>query len=247
MVLRSLGVDYCAGSHTPVHTHPWPQLLYTQQGSIRAEIGGVLRLVSPRRAFWIPAGTAHRLEMLNEVQLRTLYFQPDHLPAELESRVMRVTGLFHEAILRVCELGWLDARRQNHRVLLDVILAELAQASTDGVELVLPQDPRALRLASHLLHAADADLESALLIAGLGRRTAERLFVRETGISPARWLRWVRLTRGQAELMKTGSVDEAARIAGYDSRSAFVSAFTQTFGYSPAELGKSADVLTHGE
>jgi len=207
----------------------------------------VLRFVSPRRAFWIPAGIAHRLEMLNAVQLQTLYFHPDHLPASLESRVMQVTGLLHEAMLRVCELGWLDAREQPHRILLDLILAELAQASRESVELVLPQDPRALRLANHLLHASDADLESELLASGLSRRTAERLFVRETGVSPARWLRWVRLTRGQAALVNASSVDDAARIAGYDSRSAFVSAFIQTFGYSPAELGKSADVLTHGE
>ncbi len=68
---------------------------------------------------------------------------------------------------------------------------------------------------------------------GAGRRTLERLFSRETGLSFGLWRQKARMLDSLRLLAEGKSVTEAALEEGYASVSAFIAAFRQTFGCTP--------------
>ena len=242
MAVRSLSLDHERGIEWPPHTHPWPQLVYASQGTVRAAVSNGVWLVPPRRALWIPAGCRHQLTMLGPVHLRTLYCRDPLLTAASGVRVLDVDGLLHELVLRICTLGWLDERLPHQRLLARLLAAELAQAPGHAVFLTLPADRRALALARVMLDPGSdlQDLDAAIDASGMSRRTAERLFTKETGVSPARWYRLARLARGLAHLSAGGRIADAAAIAGYQSLSAFGDVFLKIFGVSPGTRRRPA-------
>ena len=149
MSVRSLCVDYPRGSHVPSHAHSWPQLLYAGQGTLRAQSGQNLWVVPPRRALWIRALARHELTMLSQVHLRTLYFRKNPWGNHSDDpRVLDVGGLLNEMILRTCDLGWLDECVHFEYSLAELLVGELTLAGSQALYLTLPEDPRALRLAT---------------------------------------------------------------------------------------------------
>jgi AraC-like DNA-binding protein len=179
--------------------------------------------------------------MLGQVDLRTLYFQPGLIDGWTGVRVLDVCGLLHEAILRVCELGWLDRRDLADERLAGLIVDEITSASSTNIRLPMPKEARAHRLAIGFLEETSAriDYSEQLIRAGLSRRTAERIFNRETGVSPARWRRQAHLARTLEHLASGGLVSDAAYLAGYQSQSAFSDNFRRTFGFAPGAFKKA--------
>jgi AraC-like DNA-binding protein len=68
----------------------------------------------------------------------------------------------------------------------------------------------------------------------MSKRTAERLFARETGMTFRRWRQQARLLTALTELASGYPVKRVAFKSGYSSQSAFSSMFKSTFGTSPA-------------
>ncbi|MEO1029651.1 MAG: helix-turn-helix transcriptional regulator, partial [Pseudomonadota bacterium] len=150
----------------------------------------------------------------------------------LEVHAFNVSGLLHEAIVRVCQLHQLDNRIEADQLLYELFIHELKTAETHDYDLVLPKDVRARTLAERMLKSRE-NLQDALNSSGLNRRTAERLFSAQTGMSPAQWLRTARLSQSVISLVNGESIDEVALETGYKSRSAFSHAFKRKFGFSP--------------
>lgn len=235
MLMRSLSINYSAGCSEPRHSHNWAQLLYAESGAIRSEINNMFLLVPPRRALWIPAGLSHQHRILGSVRLRTLYIAEELAEPFDSLRLVNVSGLLHEAILRVCSRQFLNGRKVADRRLADLIMDELQATEKSSFHLPKPSDRRAIKLAE-LLMTSEGDLASLLAEAGMSRRTAERVFHRETGLSPARWRRIFQLS-GAIELLDKGfSIEDVAAQTGYGSRSAFTSAFGQLLGVSPGTI-----------
>ncbi|MEO0981717.1 MAG: helix-turn-helix transcriptional regulator [Pseudomonadota bacterium] len=236
-LVRSLSIDYGASCREHPHAHAWPQIIYARSGAVRVEIDRSIWMIPPRRALWAPAGVTHALTMAGPVRLRTLYLRPDLAPSETRIRGFDVCGLLHEAILRACDFQFLDEREPAHRRLCGVLLDEIATAPTASFQTPMPDDPRARRLAEQLLEvgADQPDLRAMCAKAGLSRRTAERLFEAETGLSPARWRRVARLSLALQDLAEGASIEDTAERAGYRSRAAFSEAFSRTFGQAPAK------------
>lgn len=237
LIVRSLSINYAAGGREDGHAHSWPQFLYANSGAIRAEIGGKWWAIPPRRGLWIPAGVPHSLYMSSRLQLRTLYFSPEVIDDCHEVEAVDVTGLLHEAVLRVCERGSLDARNAADGHLAAIILNEVKRRDPSTITLTVPVDPRARKLADMFLNSElrGVSMDSLCVRAGLSRRTAERLFLIETGLPPAQWRRFVALTESLVSIAGGERIEHAAFSAGYQSRSAFSEAFTRAFGVPPGE------------
>jgi AraC-like DNA-binding protein len=71
---------------------------------------------------------------------------------------------------------------------------------------------------------------------GLARRTLERRFREETGMSFGMWRQKARLLDSIRLLAEGRSVTETALECGYASVSAFIAAFRSTFGHTPGRL-----------
>ena len=146
--------------------------------------------------------------------------------------------------MRACGLGALDRRDERQNRLAQLIEDEVEHADSGDVALQLPSDQRARKLALMFLDddrecAPPQDLNALCRAAGLSRRTAERAFSRECGTTPAQWRRLAGLSRAMERLTAGAAVSDAARVAGYESQSAFGDAFMRVFGVSPGQAKRS--------
>jgi AraC-like DNA-binding protein/quercetin dioxygenase-like cupin family protein len=235
LIVRTLDVTYAAGTRTGAHAHDWHQLIHASTGVLNVRTGRGAWVLPAGRALWVPADIAHDIDFVGEARLRTLYVRPrpgDGLPDQIG--VVAVSPLLRELILRATRDHALDERRPVDAALAAVILDEFRHSSAPPFQLPLPQSPGLHRAASLMADAAGAGMTALAQAAGFGKRTLERRFRAETGMSPARWRRHRRFLAAVERLASGTSVKTAAAEAGYASPSAFVAAFRREFGVTPA-------------
>src|SRR3979409_85309 len=81
------------------------QLVYAARGTMQVTTPKGRWLVPPDRAVWVPARLEHAIDVLADIDMRTLYFDLAWLRREKRSAsldaefVVRVSRLLHEAIL----------------------------------------------------------------------------------------------------------------------------------------------------
>jgi AraC-like DNA-binding protein len=198
-------------------------------------------MIPPGRAVLIPAGIQHSIRMWGEVAMRSLYFPVGAAAPVFDSktcRVISVSSLLRELILRVAEMAALDSRVPAESRLMTVLMDELESAHIEALVLPLPSDARALRAAEWVL-AHPADRSTATAVArrcALSERTLERLFRAETGMRFGLWRQKARLLESVRILVSGGSVTNAALDSGYASVSAYIAAFKQTFACTPGAM-----------
>jgi AraC-like DNA-binding protein len=227
---------------SPAHDHEWDQLTYAASGVMRVHTDTESWLVPPHRAVWLPAGIMHAEELHAPVSVRNLYFAPN-LARALPRRccIVNIPSLMRELILHVSRIGVLDRRNPTQAHLISVLLDELVSVSDVPLQLPMPRDPRARRLAA-ILQARPDDAGSVAALSqrvGASRRTMERLFLAETRMTVGEWRRRLRLLHGVRLLAGGQSVTNAALDAGYASTSAFIAAFKRTFGTTPSRYSFS--------
>ena len=232
-IVRTHAVGYAAGTQLPWHAHDWHQLVYAAAGVLLVETGTGAWIVPPARAVWVPATVTHRLTARGPVQFRTVYIARHLRGASHALGVVEVHPLLRELILQIVRRGMLDAASAPDRRLAGVLLDQLRTIDVVPLDLPLPADAVAGEVARCLHHDPGADLDALAHRAGAGRRTVERRFREQTGMSLGRWRQRLRLTRA-IELLAAGtSVSEAGRTVGYASTSAFVTAFRRELGTTP--------------
>src|SRR5947209_20468649 len=128
LLVRSLGAGFSSGYLMDEHSHAWRQLLDASSGAMTVYAGRWTWMIPPGKAVFIPAGSPHSIRMWGEVAMRSLYFPPDRDEPAMrfsECRVISVTALLRELILRVIEIGALDGRVPAHQRLEAVLLDEM--------------------------------------------------------------------------------------------------------------------------
>jgi AraC-like DNA-binding protein len=234
--VRSLSYDYPPGHRIAAHEHREHQLVYALSGVMTVHTPRGTWVVPTHRAVFIPGRVEHSIEIAGEVKMRTLYFAPQvsrSLPSDC--CVLGVSPLLRELILHVVALGGLDRRVPTQARLLGVLLDLLQLLPTAALTLPQPVDERARHLAALLRErVGDArPLPQLVKRSGASLRTMERLFHSETGMSLGRWRQQLRLTEALRLLAAGEAVTSVALEVGYESPSAFVSAFRKIFGTTP--------------
>jgi AraC-like DNA-binding protein/quercetin dioxygenase-like cupin family protein len=241
LVARALSTTYSSGYVLHPHAHSSHQLLFASSGAMTVTGDRTSWMIPPLRAVLIPAGITHSIRMWGDVAMRSLYF-PINAPAPVFDtkvcRVISVSPLLRELILRVAELAALDSRVDAEARLMSVLMDELATAQVEPLLLPLPADVRAMRAADCVLKdPADGATATALARrCGLSTRTLERLFRAETGMRFGLWRQKAKLLESVRVLVESGSVTDAALESGYASVSAYIAAFKQTFGCTPGAM-----------
>ena len=235
--------DYAAGQIIPLHFHDRDQLVYASRGvmTVRAAVG--TWVVPTQRAVWIPARIPHTIAMSGKVAMRTLYLKPRLAPSlPNQCCVVNVSPLLKELILHACTFAALKktVRRQNH--VIDLIIDQLEAIEMVPLQLPHVSDPRAVRVAGILL-AKPGDsrsLEQLCSKGGASKRTVERLFQEEAGVTFGKWRQQLRLMHAVRLLAEGAKVTHAALDAGYSTPSAFISVFRKILGTTPALYFKTA-------
>src|SRR5439155_17881078 len=122
---------YRKGVRLGTHMHREAQLVYAAKGTMQVTTPKGRWLVPPDRAVWVPARLEHSIDVLADIEMRTLYFDLAWLAREQRSAsldaefVVLVSQLLHQAILAL-----FDGRNNPDRTGLLVRLAmlELHQA-----------------------------------------------------------------------------------------------------------------------
>ena len=180
--------NYRKGVRLDPHMHREAQLVYAAKGTMQVTTPKGRWLVPPDRAVWVPARLEHAIDVLADIEMRTLYFDLAWLKRERRSAslrsefVVRVSPLLHQAILALFE-----HRNTPERIALLVKLAmlELHRAEDSATFIPLPREPRCRRAADIVLGDPTAahEIETLAQQVGTSARTLSRLFASETQLS----------------------------------------------------------------
>src|SRR5439155_19993615 len=162
---------YRKGVRLGTHMHREAQLVYAAKGTMQVTTPKGRWLVPPDRAVWVPARLEHSIDVLADIEMRTLYFDLAWLAREQRSAsldaefVVRVWQLLHQAILAL-----FDGRNNPDRTGLLVRLAmlELHQAEDSATFIPLPHEPRCRRAADIVLGDPTGSHEIAMLAREVG-------------------------------------------------------------------------------
>jgi AraC-like DNA-binding protein/quercetin dioxygenase-like cupin family protein len=240
--ITTLTRGYSDGEVCPLHFHDRDQVVYASKGvmTVRTKVG--TWVVPPNRAVWIPAKVPHTITMSGTVAMRTLYLNP-RLAGSLPRTccVVNVSPLLKELIVHACSFHKLKKSIQWQSHLIDVILDQLERIEMVPMQLPHLSDPRAVRAAEALM--ADPGNRRALAqickSSAVSKRTLERLFQEDVGMSFGRWRQQLRLMHAMRLLAEGAKVTHAALEAGYSTPSAFISMFRRTLGTTPTLYFKS--------
>nr|WP_235509300.1 helix-turn-helix transcriptional regulator [Acidovorax sp. Root402] len=235
------------------HSHPWAQVAISTTGVIRLTVNHGTYIVPPSRALWIPPGVEHAVTMVEDADLRTLYFhQPrgrcgpgvprDQEDAWRQCRVLEVSDLLRALVREMPTtpdggpaISPTDLRREEH--LSALVRDELARAAAVKLGVDLPQDKR-LR---HLCEAVLADPTRHDTLAdwaqdtGASPRTVARLFRSELGSTFTQWRQQVILAKAVSLAAGRMPMGQIAAELGY-SASAFSAMVRKSVGQPPGRF-----------
>src|SRR5258705_4721066 len=107
---------YRKGVRLRTHMHREAQLVFAAKGTMQVTTPKGRWLVPPDRAVWVPPRLEHSIDVLADIEMRTLYFDSVWLAREQRSDslegefVVRGSRLLHETILALFD-GRTDADR----------------------------------------------------------------------------------------------------------------------------------------
>ena len=234
--VRAYARTYPKGFDIPLHRHAWGQLIYARAGVMTVTVASPAQpgswVVPPQRALWVPAETDHRIRCGTTLAMRTLYVAPATRALPDRCCVVNVPPLLRELILSGVEAPGPPRRR---RLLTALILNEIRAATVAPLHLPEPADPRLQRITGAIREQpGDARTLSAWAReAGASTRTLSRLFLAETGMTFRQWQRQARLLAALVRLAEGTPVTAVAFDLGYESPSAFISAFRRALGKTP--------------
>jgi AraC-like DNA-binding protein len=237
---------YEKGARLDTHMHREAQLVYAARGTMQVTTPKGRWLMPPDRAVWVPARLGHSIDVLADIDMRTLYFDVPWLAQEQRSAsldaefVVRVSRLLHEAILALFD-GRNDPERTG--LLVRLALLELHHAEDSTTFIPLPHEPRCRRAADIVLGdpTGSHEIETLARTVGTSARTLSRLFASETQLSFKSWCQRARIAAAIEKLSVEAnvSVKQLASDLGYASVPAFSHAFRQVTGKTPTEFAET--------
>jgi AraC-like DNA-binding protein len=234
---------YPPGHHIRPHWHTRAQFAFAVAGTMRVRSARHAWIVPPSRALWLPARTVHEIQMYGTVEMRSLYLDAAAAAAmPPDCVVLEVTPLARELIVRAAELPEDYDADGADGLLMQLLVAEIRRLPHCALDLPLPESADLARLCERILADLSMRRPSALEAAMLqtSARTLYRRFLRETGITFARWKQQARLLESIRRLAAGVPVTTVAIDLGYESPAAFSTMFRRALGVPPRSFAAAA-------
>ncbi|MCX5569252.1 AraC family transcriptional regulator [Kaistia nematophila] len=143
--------------------------------------------------------------------------------------------------------GFLVIQHLAHMILVQALRLHMAEGPGGGVGWLFALGDRQMGAAIHAMHGEPArrwTLQALAELAGMSRSSFALRFKETVGKSPMEYLtRWRMLLAGDRLANSRDSVSSIALSFGYESESAFSTAFKRVMGCSPRQYGRAG----HGE
>ena len=242
--ISTRSTDYPGGTIIGRHQHRRHQLVHSIRGVMRVDTDAGQWVVPPTRALWMPAGLVHSIVCISVVHMRSVYVRPGAVPGLSRlPQVVGVSALLRELIQAAIQVRQPYAPNSRDGRLMRLLLDEMRALPVLPLHLPQPADPRLRQICDRL--AAEPDDGSTLgdwgRALGLDRKTIERLFVRDTGLTFGRWRQQFRLLRALERLAGGDRIIDVALDLGYQSQGAFATMFKRQFGLPPSRFFEPVD------
>ena len=231
--MEGLATEYARGTCIEPHAHAANQVVHARTGIMRVFTARGVWVVPPGRALWVPAKTEHSILCISAVSMRTVYLCGQHVAFSAECVVWNVSSLMRELIIRVA--GG-DCRGQDEH-LLALLVSEIDSIDTVPVHLPEPTDAKLKGMTdTWLAHPDDTrTLKNWAAHLGMSPRTLIRRFQKQTGLTFRQWRQQARLLAALERLAEGQAVTSVALEVGYESPSAFIAMFRESFGVTPGK------------
>ena len=234
-------LDLPSLAYMPAHVHDHGRLIHSVDGTIGVVCASQSWLLPPHRALWLPPGTLHEMSTHSAARMRSLDFVP-RLAALLprEPFAISVSPLLRALMHRAVDVGTGYGEDRHHLALLKAIPHEILLSKRSQIAIPFTADRRLVKVCRKLL--AGQDLKRSLDYwadsAGASRRTLERLFTSETGMTFVQWRQHALMHLAIGKLVGGASISQVCLDLDVLSTSAFHRMFRQVFETTPARYLK---------
>jgi AraC-like DNA-binding protein/mannose-6-phosphate isomerase-like protein (cupin superfamily) len=222
--------------HITPHWHARAQFIFAVAGTMTVRTPRRAWIVPPSRALWVPARTVHEIQTFGVVEMRSLYVSAaaaQGMPSTCV--VLDVTALLRELVVRAVALPVRYDEDGDDGLLMRLLMTEIRRLPQCALDLPLPEsaDLSALceRILADLSTRRPCGFEADAM--NTSSRTLYRRFLKETGITFARWKQQARLLESIRRLAEGAPVTTVALDLGYESASAFSTMFRRSLGIAP--------------
>ncbi|HYH42866.1 MAG TPA: helix-turn-helix transcriptional regulator [Burkholderiales bacterium] len=222
--------------HIKPHWHARAQFIFAVEGTMAVRTPRRAWIVPPSRALWVPAHTAHELQMYGTVEMRSLYIDDDAAAGMPSSCVvLNVTPLLRELVVRAVALPARYDDEGDEGLLMKLLMAEIRRLPQCALDLPLPESADLTQLCERILADLSTRRPARVQASDMhtSTRTLYRRFLKETGITFARWKQQARLLESIRRLAEGTPVTTVALDLGYESPSAFSTMFRRSLGIAP--------------
>lgn len=190
----------------------------------------------PQRGLWIPPDTEHWVRAVGNVNMQSLYLEPNAIPQmPMRCQVVGISLFMRGLLTEALNLPHAHDLDRRGLALIELIRYEMQQ---------LPILPLSLPFPSHNGLAARCrafaqrpnvheTIDEWSGIMGMSRRAFTRFFKQQTGLSFMAWRQQACLMFAMPRLVAGDSVTTVAMDLGYENPSSFTWMFKRTFGSPP--------------
>ena len=224
------------------HSHKTGQVIHTVSGTLQLWAADHYVLLPPTMALWVPPDMRHRIFCKTKAEMRTLYVRPGAVTLDIEhANVFAVSELLRALILAVMPTALSKRADKPRSALYDLLIDELSESPIAPLHLPLPTDSRLRSMIEQaLVDVGEIDsVHEWSTLASASRKTIERVFVVETGLTPSQWLKRARVIEAVTRLSDGEAIGTIALDLGYSTASAFTYMFRQSLGVSPSTFAKN--------
>jgi AraC-like DNA-binding protein/quercetin dioxygenase-like cupin family protein len=222
--------------HITPHWHARAQFVFAVEGTMTVRTPRRAWIVPPSRALWVPARTVHEIHAHGVVEMRSLYMNAA-AAAGMPSTcvVLEVTPLLRELVVRAVGLPARYDEKSDDGLLMRLLVAEMRRLPQCALDLPLPESPDLTQLCERILDDLSTRRPCGFDASAMNTssRTLYRRFLKETGITFARWKQQARLIESIRRLALGTPVTTVAMDLGYESASAFSTMFRRSLGIAP--------------
>ncbi len=225
------------GEFWPEHTHPAHELLSAITQGVTVATEDSVHVLPRGSAIWIPAGCPHTVRAGAGNTMRCTWFETSALPDALTRPTVLTTSALLDGVLRHLDTEHGSDRRERAEAFALDLLSTDAQPDSG-----LPQpSTHWLRDVTTALAASPREnrtVEQWAASCAVSVRTFTRRFQSETGMSFSEWRARLRVQAAMAELAAGTPVASVARGVGFESPSAFTTAFRRETGVTPIAFAR---------
>jgi len=227
------------------HNHKWGQLLYISKGVMQIVTNDGRYILPSGQAVWLPPYIEHQVLCRYGASFHNLHIDSPYCePLGKHVYTFTVKPLLRELILTMCEWSVDYEMTKERQRLSDVLLDLLKAAPSTGLFMPAINDKRLLPIIEGI-SANPFDkktLEEWGCVVGASSRTLNRLFNHCFGFGFSKWKQKFKIIKSLDLLNDGHTTQEISSILGYESSSAFISAFKKYLGCPPGIYRKNERV-----